>query len=119
MATLLYWISREAPRPETPTSAQCSGGDAACIGQRLQAGIQAGCTAKIAALLAFEPQWTEGMFDARFSNPAWYVPGDSIVFTGNDLVASNAMGAQKRVQYFCVVDAETGQIINAGAPELR
>lgn len=96
----------------------CAAGDATCIGNKYISASQAPCSAVVATLLDFEPEWTDGLLEHRFDSPGWYEPSRTIVYTGNHLMARNAFGAKRRLGYFCVISATTGSIENAGIPDL-
>lgn len=99
-------------------AAVCGSNDSACQGRKLIAQIQAPCSRAVESLLSYQPEWAEGTFGRRFDNPAWYEPTRTIIFTGRHLLAENGFGAQRKLQYFCVVDVGSGRIVNAGLPEL-
>lgn len=106
-------------RATVPAAEQsCTSTDAGCLGHKLRAQIQYPCTLAVESLLTYQHEWTDGMLDVRFDAPTWYVPSDTIIFTGSKLLVSNVFNAKQQVSYFCVVDATTGVVRNAGIPSL-
>lgn len=108
----------EPPPPAPATSTACDNFDAQCVAARISSGVQGPCSRAVESLLAFKPEWTDGLLTSRFDRAMWYEPGQTLIFHGRELKATNAFGATLSPGYFCITST-TGTVIRAGIPDLQ
>ena len=90
----------------------CSSEDAGCIGRKFISEIQAPCRNTLDAQLQQPANWSSSGWTRHFDDPAWYEPGESVIYYGNSATVRNAIGMELTPTYFCVVTVR-GAVLKA------
>ncbi|MGK3192629.1 hypothetical protein [Enterobacter soli] len=73
------------------------------------------CSTKIPKLAKYKFEWTDGITEPKFDRTGWQDEANHIVrISGDKATAQNGFGATKNIVYYCVFNADSGEILDYG-----
>jgi hypothetical protein len=73
------------------------------------------CIEAIPKISKYKFEWTDSWSESKFDRTGWYDKPKHIVrISGDKATAQNGFGATKNITYYCIFNADTGEIIDLG-----
>lgn len=73
------------------------------------------CIEAIPKIAKYKFEWTDSWSESKFDRTGWYDKPKHIVrISGDKATAQNGFGATKNITYYCIFNADTGEIIDLG-----
>ena len=73
------------------------------------------CSTKIPKLAKYKFEWTDGLTEPKFDRTGWQDEARHIVrISGDKATAQNGFGATKNIEYYCIFNADTGDVLDYG-----
>lgn len=73
------------------------------------------CSTKIPKLAKYKFEWTDGITEPKFDRGGWLDEARHIVrISGDKATAQNGFGATKNIAYYCVFNADNGDVLDYG-----
>ncbi|MCH7370747.1 hypothetical protein [Aeromonas sp. MR16] len=73
------------------------------------------CIEAIPKIAKYKFEWTDSWSESKFDRTGWYDKSKRIVrISGDKATAQNGFGATKNITYYCIFNADTGEIIDLG-----
>lgn len=71
------------------------------------------CAKAVEGSAKYEFKWTDGITEPKFSSLSWYDKNRRLVtLYGHRAQAQNGFGAFKNIQYSCIYNADTGEVLS-------
>lgn len=84
-----------------------------CWSERFAVDVEVECPPVIERLAKYDHEWTDGMFERKFTRSAWKDQKAGIVtFLGDELKLQNGFGAWSHYTYACVFDTSKKKIVD-------
>lgn len=85
-----------------PVNDSCNEDDARCLGKRALGNAIDQCMPKLKANSPAGTEWDYSWIEPALHAEGWYMPGKTLIFGGNRLLAKTGGAGQMRMRYFCV-----------------
>lgn len=73
------------------------------------------CSTKIPKLAKYKFEWTDGITESKFDRTGWQDEAKHIVrISGDKATAQNGFGATQNIEYYCIFNADTGDLLDYG-----
>ncbi|RRA36322.1 hypothetical protein C3O72_10575 [Cronobacter sakazakii] len=106
-------LAEEKERKKKEDEAQCNK-DAYCYYTHHE-NAEYLCSTKIPKLAKYKFEWTDGITEPKFDRTGWQDETKHIVrISGDKATAQNGFGATQNIVYYCIFNADTGDVLDYG-----